>query len=94
MRVLLALAGLAAVPQYTVRDDGGGFIARVDLASPEHRLAVEYDGAWHGEPGQLRRDRHRLNGLTAAGWRVVFVTAADLRTPEALVARVVEALAR
>ncbi|MGY1782106.1 endonuclease domain-containing protein [Geodermatophilus sp. SYSU D01036] len=94
VRVLLALAGLAAVPQYTVRDDDGGFVARVDLAFPEHRLAVEYDGAWHGEPGQLRRDRRRLNGLTAAGWRVVFVTAADLRAPEAVVARVVEALAR
>ncbi|MGY1832553.1 DUF559 domain-containing protein [Geodermatophilus sp. SYSU D01180] len=94
VRVLLALAGLVAVPQYTVRDDGGGFVARVDLAFPEHRLAVEYDGAWHGESGQLARDRRRLDGLTAAGWRVVFVSAADLRDPEALVARVAEALAR
>ena len=94
MRVLLALAGLVAVPQYTVRDRGGAFLARVDLAFPEHRLAVEYDGAWHGERGQLTRDRRRLNRLTAAGWRVLFVTAADLRAPDTIVARVVEALAR
>ncbi|SHG84188.1 hypothetical protein [Geodermatophilus nigrescens] len=92
LRVLLALAGLTPVPQYTVRDAEGGFVARVDLAFPDQRLAVEYDGAWHGAPQQLARDRRRLNRLTAAGWRVVFVTAADLRDPEALVARVVAAL--
>jgi hypothetical protein len=94
VRVLLALAGMAAVPQHTVRDAAGTFVARVDLAFPEQRLAVEYDGAWHGEPGQLARDRRRLNRLTAAGWRVVFVTAADLRDPDAMVARVAAALGR
>ncbi len=94
VRVLLALAGLVAVPQYTVRDRDGRFLARVDLAFPEHRLAVEYDGAWHGERGQLTRDRRRLNRLTAAGWRVVFVTADDLRDPDVIVARVTEALVR
>ncbi|MGR7023871.1 DUF559 domain-containing protein [Geodermatophilus sp. URMC 62] len=93
VRVLLALAGLTAVPQFTVRDRAGGFVARVDLAFPQVRVAVEYDGAWHGQPGQLTRDRRRLNRLTAAGWRVVFVTAADLRDPDAVVARVAEALA-
>ena len=67
-------------------------MARVDFAWPEHRLALEYDGAWHGEPGQFRRDRHRLNRLTAAGWRVIFVTAADLRNPEALLRRIARAL--
>ncbi len=94
VRVLLALAGLAAVPQHTVRDAAGAFVARVDLAFPHERVAVEYDGAWHGEPGQLARDRRRLNRLTAAGWTVVFVTAADLRDPDALVARVASALGR
>ncbi|PWW22861.1 T/G mismatch-specific endonuclease [Geodermatophilus normandii] len=94
VRVVLACAGLDAVPQYTVRDADGGFVARVDLAFPEYRLAVEYDGVWHGSPGQLGRDRRRLNRLTASGWRVVFVTAADLRDPDALVARVTAALGR
>ena len=87
LRVLLALAGLPAVPQYTVRD-AGGFVARVDLAYPELRVAIEYDGAWHGEPGQLRRDRQRLNRLVAAGWTVLHVTAADLHEPGTLVAQV------
>ena len=73
---------------------GGREIARVDFAWPEQRVAVEYDGRWHGEPGQFTRDRARLNRLTAAGWRVVFVTAEDLRNPAALVARVAAELDR
>ena len=94
LRVLLTLAGLVAVPQYTVRDRDGRFVARVDLAFPEQRVAVEYDGAWHGDPGQLTRDRRRLNALVAAGWTVLHVTAADLRLPEDLVARVTALLGR
>ena len=80
------------VAQYEVRD-GGRFVARVDLGWPEHRVAVEYDGLWHADPQQFARDRERLNRLTAAGWRVVFVTAADLRRPEQLIARIAAALA-
>jgi hypothetical protein len=71
----------------------GSFAARVDFAWPAQRVALEYDGLWHAEPGQFTRDRARLNRLTAAGWRVVFVTAADLRRPDLLVARIAEALA-
>ena len=86
--MVLALAGLVAVPQYTVREPDGRFVARVDLAFPEQRVAIEYDGAWHGAPGQLARDRRRLNALVAAGWTVLHVTAADLNEPEALLPRV------
>ena len=88
LRVVLALAGLPAVPQYTVRDAAGNFVARVDLAYPDRRVAIEYDGAWHGERGQLARDRRRHNRLVAAGWTVLYVTAADMHDPESLVARI------
>jgi len=88
LRVVLALAGIEAVPQFTVRTPEGRFVARVDLALPELRLAIEYDGAWHGERVQLTRDRRRMNGLTAVGWTSLFVTAADLRDTVALVASV------
>jgi hypothetical protein len=37
-------------------------------------------------------DRRRLNRLSAAGWRVPFVTAADLHRPEELVLRIAAAL--
>lgn len=88
LRVLLALAGLSAVPQLTVRDATGNRVARVDLGFPDHRVAIEYDGAWHGAPGQFAKDRRRLNALVAAGWTVLHVTAADLRDPATLIARV------
>ena len=88
VRAMLALAGIRTTPQFVVRESSGRFVARVDLAVPELRIAIEYDGAWHGDPGQLGRDRRRLNALTAAGWTVLFVTAADMRDPAALVARV------
>ena len=51
-----------------------------------------YGGAWHGQPGQLSRDRRRLDRLTAAGWRVLSVTAADPHDPVGLLARIVAAL--
>ena len=55
-------------------------------------MALGYDGLWHGEPGQFARDRQRPNRLQAAGWRVVFVTAADLRDPERVLALIAAAL--
>ena len=80
------------VAQHRLLDADGRFVARLDFAWPEHRLAVEYDGVWHGEPQQVGKDRARLNRLTACGWRVVFVTAADLRDPMRLIARIAAAL--
>lgn len=91
-RLLLVAAGLAPVPQHDVLV-GGVFVARVDLAFVVERVAVEYEGSWHWEPGQLRRDRLRLDRLTAAGWRVVHVTAADLHHPQAMLDRVRSVLA-
>lgn len=78
LRTRLVLAGLPPPePQFVVRH-AGRFVARVDLAYPDHALAIEYDGAWHAETGQFAGDRRRLNRLLAAGWRVVHVTAADM----------------
>jgi hypothetical protein len=79
------------VAQFTVRN-GRVRIARVDFAWPAQRLALEYDGLWHGDPAQFRADRARLNRLLAAGWRVVFVTAADLCRPAQLMARIATVL--
>ena len=92
MRLLLGRSRLPApVAQFEVVD-GDRFLARVDFAWPDRRVAVEYDGLWHAEPGQFARDRQRLNRLREAGWTVVFVTAADLRDPAALVQRIARAL--
>lgn len=94
MRVLLVLGGLEPVPQYDVRGGAGTWIARVDLALPDARLAVEYDGLGpHTANGAFSRDRARQNALVAAGWTVLRFTAADLRRPGALVADVRAVLA-
>ncbi|UOY01135.1 endonuclease domain-containing protein [Blastococcus sp. PRF04-17] len=91
LRLVMLRARLPSpVAQYRVFDEDG-FIARVDFAYPELKLVIEYDGAWHGEPGQLGRDRRRLNRLFAAGWHVVFVTAADMYDLDALVERIAQA---
>jgi very-short-patch-repair endonuclease len=88
LRLLLHRSSLPEpVAQFVVRDRGV-FLARVDFAWPAAKVAVEYEGVWHGEtPQQVAADRRRLNRLTAAGWTVIFVTAADLHHPERLLAR-------
>jgi hypothetical protein len=94
LRLLMGRAGLPVpVAQHVVRHEGR-FVARVDFAWPEQRVAVEYDGLWHADARQFARDRRRLNNLREAGWTVVFVTAADLRDPVRLVATIRAALAR
>jgi hypothetical protein len=94
LRLLMLRAGLPMpVAQFRVFDQAG-FIARTDFAYPELKLAIEYEGAWHGRPGQLVKDRGRLNRLFEAGWRVVFVTAADMHDPEGLIRRIRLAMAR
>ncbi|MGH3874835.1 MAG: hypothetical protein ACRDSR_25585 [Pseudonocardiaceae bacterium] len=70
MRVYLVLDGLQPEVQYRVYHRGR-LVGRADLAFPERRLAVEYDGVWHGALLQVGRDRDRLNRLYAAGWDVV-----------------------
>lgn len=92
LRLLVLRGGLPAPVAQFVVHDVDGFVGRVDFAWPDRRVAVEYDGAWHAEPGQFARDRRRLNRLQAAGWRVVFVTAADLFRPAELLARIAAAL--
>lgn len=94
LRMVLVHAGLPPVPQHVVRTDDGSFVARVDLAYPELRIAIEYDGLWHADSDQFRKDRRRLNALVAAGWVVLHVTAGDLRRPDDLVDRVRRLVAR
>jgi len=79
LRVGLIQAGLPRPIAQYVLSDGGRFVARFDLAWPYARVAMEYDGAWHGDRDQLERDRTRLNRVLGAGWVVIHVTAAQLR---------------
>jgi very-short-patch-repair endonuclease len=91
LRLLLHRSSLPRpVAQHQVRHRGR-FIARLDFAWPELRVALEYEGAWHTT--RIAEDRRRIEALQAAGWRVLFVTAADLHSPGRLLARIGAALA-
>lgn len=95
VRVALVQAGLHPVPQHEVRDRRGTLVARVDLAFPEHRVAIEYDGRdVHARDDAFVRDRQRQNALVALGWSVLRFTSADLRRPAYVVREVLAVLAR
>lgn len=85
-RLLRAIirAGLPRpVRQHEIRDARGRLIARVDLAYPGDRIAIEAEGyRWHSGRTPFERDRRRAMRLAAAGWRVIPVTWIELRDRE------------
>jgi hypothetical protein len=87
VRVALVLAGLEPIPQFEVWEHGI-LLGRVDLAFPTERLIIEYEGSYHFEGTQIVRDDARIERLIAAGWRVIRLSAVDLRALDEVVARV------
>lgn len=83
------------VYEYTVRLNGR-FLARVDFAYPEWRLAVEFDGHdAHRTPAQLQRDLTRQNLLVGAGWTILRFTWADVvERPDMVAATIRSQLAK
>lgn len=95
LRVWLTVAGLEPDLQVRVVDERGAFVGRLDLAFPDQKLAVEYDGDWHRDGDQPQRDEARRQAIRALGWRFVIVTKAELyERPKAVVASVRAALSR
>ena len=93
IRVALVLGGLPPFVQHAVTVDGRAF--RLDLAYPEARLGVEYDGRHHREPGQAQRDLEREAMLATAGWKIVrFRASTVLCSPHLIVTRVHHELLR
>jgi very-short-patch-repair endonuclease len=79
LRVRLLLAGLPRpVTQFPIQVRGGG-VFHPDLAWPEYKVAVEYDGAWHATFDQTSRDHRRRNRLLNEGWIVIHVTGDRMR---------------
>lgn len=72
-------------------DEHGVHLACIDLAYPEYKVAIEYQGQFHG--AQYARDIERIERLRAAGWAVIQVSSELLfGNPEQLVQRVRTAL--
>lgn len=89
LRLILVDGGLPRpLAQHEVRLNGT-FIARVDLAYPEWKIAIEYDGDHHRDREAFARDLRRQNRLIAAGWTILRFTATDIfRNQDGVVAQV------
>lgn len=74
IRLLRAAKLPPPVRQHQIRERGR-LIARLDLAYPEARLAIEADGyRYHSGRIAFEGDLARRNALQALGWRVLHVT--------------------
>ena len=93
---LIADAGVAEpVCEHEIRTGGGVLIARVDLALPWARIAIECDSvAWHSGRQRRQADLVRQNRLVLAGWTMLRFTWDDLvHRPDVIVRHVAAALA-
>ena len=76
VRVRLIESGLPRPEaQWVVRDRRDRFVARLDLAYPAQKVAIEYDGAWHW--AQRRKDDRRRDAARRLGWVVIVVSAEE-----------------
>ena len=86
LRVERSLRGIPGlVRQHTVRDRAGRFVARVDFALPELRIAIEaHSRRHHFGPQRESADAVREASLLAQGWLVRYVVDAECRQPNLL----------
>lgn len=74
-----------------VVDDSGRFLGRPDLAWPDSRIALEYDGDHHREQRTFQHDQRRSNGFAVNGWIVIHGTSMDVGRPTVLLERLRQA---
>lgn len=88
----------AGLPEPAVQHEvyeGTRLVARIDLAYPQWKIAIEYEGDGHRtDPAQWRRDIQRQRELEDRGWIVIRLTQLDLAEGlTALLARIRRAIA-
>ncbi|WIB26117.1 hypothetical protein [Curtobacterium sp. MCSS17_015] len=92
MRVRVVDAGFPEPEvNHDVFDASGTFLGRADMAWPDLRIALEYDGDHHREQQTFRHDRRRSNGFVVNDWIVVHATAVDADRPAVLFERLRQA---
>ena len=93
---LVRRAGLPSpIAQHVIRAPVGTFVARVDFAYPDIRVAIEIDGyAYHSGRVRWEQDRERQNRLVELGWVPLRITKQQItRRPDEVV-RLVRAASR
>ena len=92
-RVVLTSTGIPE-PALNHRLVVGGRTVRIDLAWPDVRFGLEYDGDQHRDPQRFAEDIGRQERVQDARWSLMRMTRLDLFDhPEALVHRVASRLA-
>lgn len=96
LRMLIVASGFGfptPSPNYDVILAANGRRVRLDIAFPEQRLGLEYEGDHHRtDRSQWRSDIRRIDDLEASGWRLMRITDDDLRDEQALLIRVADRL--
>jgi hypothetical protein len=94
IRLMIVEQGLP-IPEvnWEIRDLEGRLLYRLDLAWPQLRIALEYDG-YAAHAGREAEDRARRADLEARGWIVVVVRKEDLRAFSLVIAALRAAFAR
>jgi very-short-patch-repair endonuclease len=94
LRWLLHAAGVPAPDlQHAIGTPAAVFHA--DLAWPDRKVMVEFDGDVHRDRRVFVEDLRRQNALVAAGWTVLRFSSADvLGRPDEVVAQILRALGR
>jgi len=93
-RLVLVHAGLdQPIVNLPVYCPSVGMTYHLDLGYDKEKLGIEYDGAVHvGNREQMEIDALRHRNLQDEGWRIITVTANQLRDPLSLVHSVEKAL--
>ncbi|WP_193315375.1 type IV toxin-antitoxin system AbiEi family antitoxin domain-containing protein [Nostocoides sp. F2B08] len=89
--VVAGSAGIRLVPQVTIVDDAGAFVARVDFVVEGTSVIVEFDGRlkYDEAPGAVLFDeKKREDRLRSLGYVVVRIIWADLHRNGAVVAKI------
>lgn len=83
-RLLLSRAGFPEpVINFPIQDPDTARMRYLDLAYPEPKIAVEYDGDYHRlSKNQWREDQARRDSLRSQGWDLRTLTGLDIKQPQ------------
>ncbi|WP_457966196.1 DUF559 domain-containing protein [Arthrobacter sp. D1-29] len=74
LRLALEYGGLPEPKLNVPTELGTGIVRQPDLAYPEQKVAVEYDGEGHSDAAQIVRDIVREEDFARGGWALVRIS--------------------